>query len=733
MSGKKNFAKFMEKKMFSNAPKEKMNDEFRNIRKEENLSNIVNTSERRILFYKTKICPWYIKGKCERRKTCLYAHAQNELRELPNLCKTSLCPKLKINESCNDKKCKYAHTNIELRATENLYKTALCESFIKGKCFSGQFCRYAHGQNELREHPMEITDKNIIIGTSKMKNDKLDFEKKKISNNNCNNIQNIDNCKRNETYCVMPKKKETHLNKVSALTEDDAVGEVTEAMDPQALNDSTTDNSYDCAKKGRAENTTKHGGLSGNGNNNGGNHGANSSGNHSGNNLSRKNDVHEYHKRSHKNQKYRNSEIMNNNSSRRDGSNRNDRSSSSVGNYLKHEDCTKFNDEQFLNDSLNVLGFLEEHNNGVEKFCKGHSMSNSIINDVGNNSLSNFPNNSIIGGTNSNNNALLKYVRNNKGIGGNSSNSSSLINFNVATQNAGNLDMNVHNNSSEDNYYNFNTTNMENLNYEDIFFGGNSTNNSLNALNSLNSMNSMGSISSFNSMSCVSGMNVNTMNEMTMSNMNSMTMNMGNMGSMNNMCMDMNSENLNNMDMNSMNMNNMNINNMNVNSMNMNSMNMNSVHMNSVNMKNMKNVGCVSGGMAMTMNSNGDCGSVTEPMCKYLMLNKELKNNGVTRTDLSGNNVGLNSINMIEVVGNCEQQQDNIISNKLMKEKENSDDLVSWENFSLFGKAKSFSAEKDYFKIFNYGMCNNFDNKLFNNCDVHKNEMEKVDKSLFIL
>ncbi|CRG99275.1 zinc finger protein, putative [Plasmodium relictum] len=504
MNTKKNFAKFLEKKMFINVPKDKMSEEFRNIRKEENLSNVVNTSERRILFYKTKICPWYIKGKCERRKTCLYAHAQNELRELPNLCKTSLCPKLKINELCNDKKCKYAHTNIELRATENLYKTALCESFLKGKCFSGQFCRYAHGHNELRENPMEITDKNIIIGTSKNKNDKLDFEKKKnVSNNNNNNSGDI--CKRNETYCIFPKKKELYFSKLNTLTEDDGVYDITETMDTQVLNDSTTENSYECNKK--AEFVFK------NGNNN--------------NNLP-----------------------------------------SPLEAFMKQDENSKFNEEQFLNDNLNVLGFLEEHNN-VEKIGK----TNNAINEINSNS-NNFYNNMDV-----------NFLRKNKDI---SNSTSSMMNFSIGSH--GKVDMNTHNNL-EDNYYNFNANNIDKLNYEDIFFSDNSF---------------------------------------------------------------------------------------------------------------------------TTINSNGN--------------RTQTLNNYMINESINGNVGGVDHINNHRNVNPNNSRNDNITNNKDM------DNYVGWDNFSLFGKTKTLIPENDYFKIFNYGICNNVDNKIYDNCKVYKNQIDnKVDKSLFIL
>ncbi|KJP89446.1 hypothetical protein AK88_00889 [Plasmodium fragile] len=151
-----------------------------------------------------------------------------------------------------------------------------------------------------------------------------------------------------------------------------------------------------------------------------------------------------------------------------------------------------------------------------------------------------------------------------------------------------------------------------------------------------------------------------------------------------------------------------------------------------MNMGSMNNAGEMSTS-AVNMGNGGDCNSRTQHMlCKYLMLDKEQKNNAAARPDFSGNNRDLMSgNNMMDVGVDCEQQAN--MGNKMMKEKENPDSNVSWENFSLFGKAKSLGAEKDYFKIFNYGMCNSYDKKLFENYDVHKSEMDKIDKSLFIL
>ena len=42
-------------------------------------------------FLKTKICPYFLKGKCNNGSKCTFAHSNKELRELPNHHKTKLC------------------------------------------------------------------------------------------------------------------------------------------------------------------------------------------------------------------------------------------------------------------------------------------------------------------------------------------------------------------------------------------------------------------------------------------------------------------------------------------------------------------------------------------------------------------------------------------------------------------------------------------------------------------
>eukprot|EP00914_Ancora_sagittata_P024067 GHVO01047881.1.p1 GENE.GHVO01047881.1~~GHVO01047881.1.p1 ORF type:complete len:576 (+),score=35.85 GHVO01047881.1:103-1830(+) len=104
-------------------------------------------------FYKTKMCPWFFKGRCERGDTCRFAHSQQELRTLPDLEKTSLCPTVSKGLKCTSSDCRYAHTVAELRATDDLYKTSLCFMWMRGHCDAGEFCRHAHGNHELRTVP----------------------------------------------------------------------------------------------------------------------------------------------------------------------------------------------------------------------------------------------------------------------------------------------------------------------------------------------------------------------------------------------------------------------------------------------------------------------------------------------------------------------------------------------------------------------------------------------------
>ncbi|CBZ55671.1 putative zinc finger (CCCH type) protein [Neospora caninum Liverpool] len=118
-------------------------------------SNRLQTDKRHKLtfnnFYKTKLCPWYIKGSCHWGASCNYAHALSEQREAVDLTKTKLCPTWLSHSVCRNPKCRYAHDYSELRATTDVFKTSLCSFFIKGiPCPMENRCRFAHGVQELR-------------------------------------------------------------------------------------------------------------------------------------------------------------------------------------------------------------------------------------------------------------------------------------------------------------------------------------------------------------------------------------------------------------------------------------------------------------------------------------------------------------------------------------------------------------------------------------------------------
>ncbi|KEG01009.1 zinc finger protein, putative [Plasmodium vinckei vinckei] len=678
MHNKKGNSKYGDKKGGSNGAKEKGSNDNKNDGKhnksDENLNNVVSTSERRILFYKTKICPWYIKGKCERRKTCLYAHAQNELRELPNLCKTSLCPKLKINEACNDKKCKYAHTNIELRATENLYKTALCESYSKGKCFSGQFCRYAHGLNELRENPMEITDKNIIIGTCKTKNEninnnKSEYDKKK---GGTDSSSTGDNSKRNETYCVFPKKKERNSgsNKYNnVLTEDDGA----DSADHHAVNDTNSgEHNHEYKNKSTKQNTKNGNKNSQNNNKMGDNSNGNETivGNNNGNNNKRMNkkmtkqankamnkqiengienqvnkqneEISEYRNKHYngKNIKYDNS-----NSNHKNGHNNvNNMVGGALPNYLKHEDNSKFNEEQFLNDNLNVLSFLEDNSSSIEKFRKNYS--SGISNEV------------VVNGRVE---MVDENYNNNKG---------GLDNKNIL----------ICDKESKNNNLTGSINYIKNVN-----------NPIINSVSNNNIANYPSPLLKFNIPNLVEGDEIN--NLALHPNINNEIDNIRNMNyykypGMNNI----------------------------VNYSNYEFENNNNRVMDNEN-------GSISMGMPEhVLNKNIRNGESEHNF--YINNRREMDIEMHQRNNIMSN---VNYICDNNLVWNGNNDKYEHWGNEQPNEK-----FEGWENYAGFEKEKPFNSEQDYFKIFNYGMCNNVSNK-FNNCDPHKNQIDKYDNSLFIL
>ena len=104
------------------------------------------------LFFKTKICAFWLEGRCLRGQGCKYAHGDNERHEEPDLTKTALCRKMLSGGVCTDPTCTYAHNRDELRSTADVYKTSMCTFFKYGRCQMGSSCRHAHFESELRSH-----------------------------------------------------------------------------------------------------------------------------------------------------------------------------------------------------------------------------------------------------------------------------------------------------------------------------------------------------------------------------------------------------------------------------------------------------------------------------------------------------------------------------------------------------------------------------------------------------
>lgn len=68
-------------------------------------SNDLNVKSLSTQFYKTRVCPFAIKGLCKKGAGCTYAHDATELRIAPDLFKTKLCDAWKKG-SCSDSNCR---------------------------------------------------------------------------------------------------------------------------------------------------------------------------------------------------------------------------------------------------------------------------------------------------------------------------------------------------------------------------------------------------------------------------------------------------------------------------------------------------------------------------------------------------------------------------------------------------------------------------------------------------
>jgi len=97
---------------------------------------------------KTKLCRYYLEGKCGYGARCTYAHSLDEVKSVPDLAKTQLCVRF-AEGKCNDANCTYAHGEAELRDPPN-FKKKMCKWFSQGKCHNGANCGFAHDVKDLR-------------------------------------------------------------------------------------------------------------------------------------------------------------------------------------------------------------------------------------------------------------------------------------------------------------------------------------------------------------------------------------------------------------------------------------------------------------------------------------------------------------------------------------------------------------------------------------------------------
>lgn len=102
-------------------------------------------------FFKTKMCPYHLEGRCINGTVCRFAHCPNEMRPLPDLQRTKLCDSFVRKQVCRDLACPFAHDPSELRTSSgSFYKVTLCNFYKKGRCWNGPHCRFAHGSGELQ-------------------------------------------------------------------------------------------------------------------------------------------------------------------------------------------------------------------------------------------------------------------------------------------------------------------------------------------------------------------------------------------------------------------------------------------------------------------------------------------------------------------------------------------------------------------------------------------------------
>ncbi|PFH33160.1 zinc finger (CCCH type) motif-containing protein [Besnoitia besnoiti] len=124
-----------------------------------------------VKFYKTKMCPFYKKKRCEWGPDCKFAHGRKELRSGPDLSKTRMCPSLQRRGRCEQgAACRFAHHHEELRATSDIYKTSLGYPWMLPESHSAMAMRRDNGAaqqvNAMERRPASLRNATTLpVGT----------------------------------------------------------------------------------------------------------------------------------------------------------------------------------------------------------------------------------------------------------------------------------------------------------------------------------------------------------------------------------------------------------------------------------------------------------------------------------------------------------------------------------------------------------------------------------------